>query len=198
MNTLSTTDRKPKVDWLSAKHYYIENAEVSLRDVADKYGVTLKTVETHSSKEGWVKLRSQVGISATNRVVEQAIDERVGVVNEHAQKFAHIENISMAMMNRLAKKLKRLEQTDPDALLDDHRAYMSPQQWNYLVSAFKVATDGRRTALGLPTTITKSDNDVNVLTPYAGYSEQQLMQIINVNQAEIRAKYAREVDTTNP
>lgn len=192
MNALSSTDRKPKVDWLAAKHYYIENAKVSLRDVADKYDVTLKTVETHSSKEAWVKLRASVGISATNKVVEQAVDERVTVVNEHAQKFAHIENISLAMMNRLAKRLKRLESIDPDALLDDHKAYMSPQQWNYLVSAFKVATDGRRTALGLPTTITKSDNEVSVLNPYAGYSEQQLMSIINVNQAEMRAKYARE------
>lgn len=192
MNTLTTTNRKAKVDWLAAKHYYIENANISLRDVASKYDVTLKTVESHSSKEGWVKLRSQVGISATNKAIEQAVDERVIVVNEHAQKFAHIENISLAMMNRLAKKLKRLEQIDPDALLDDHRAYMSPQQWNYLVSAFKVATDGRRTALGLPNSITKSDNEINILNPYAGYPEQQLLQIINTNQAEMRAKYARE------
>lgn len=179
-----------KIDWLEAKKYYVENNRVSLRDVALKFGTTTKSVEDHSAKEGWVNLRQQVGVSATTAIVEKAADERVAIVNEHALKFAQTENITVAMMNRLARKLRRLEQTDPDALLDD-KSYMSPQQWSYLVQALKVSTDGRRTALGLPVTITKSEGEVSVLNPYQGYNPSQLRKIIEQNETEMRAKYAR-------
>ena len=189
--------KRPKVDWLEAKKYYVENPTVTLREVAEKYSVSLNTVATHSKKEEWVKTQQDIAEETMDRVVDKAAEERSQLTTDHAQKFALAENISVAMMTRLAKKIRRLEQNDPEAVTSDYNL-MSPQQWNFLVTALKTATDGRRTALGLPSTITKTDNDINILNPYQGFTPQQLLGIIRQNETEIRAKYAREGDIISP
>jgi hypothetical protein len=146
---MTTIISSSKVNWLDVKHYYLENAELSLRDISKIYGIPIKTVEVHCNKEGWVNLRQSIGVSTTNKVVSNAVDERSNLCNEHAEKYELTENITYNLMLRINKRLARIIEADPEGENDNLRLPISPQQWNYLVQALKTASDGRRMALGL-------------------------------------------------
>ncbi len=48
-----------KIDWLAAKKEYIQNTTLSLRMIAEKYGVAESVVKERSTNERWVALREE-------------------------------------------------------------------------------------------------------------------------------------------
>lgn len=80
--------KKKIVDWEKAKYIYI-NSEMSLREVAEKLGITYKTLETRSVKEKWFntkiinkeKVRANLG-----KKVNDVIEERSSILFEEWEK----------------------------------------------------------------------------------------------------------------
>ena len=116
-------------DWEKIKGEYLTNTEVSIRDLAQKYGVHYTTIGKKASKEGWQELRQQQTNTTLTKIltadskkkvdraarlmtvadkllnkVEQAVDQE-GPISAGA-----IKNLSDALKNIRETQMIRCEQ----------------------------------------------------------------------------------------
>lgn len=65
------TMAKKKIDWLAIREEYI-SGRGSTTELAERYGVPLKTVKYHCTADGWVRLKEQVAQKASDDAVARA------------------------------------------------------------------------------------------------------------------------------
>lgn len=190
------------IDWVSAKKYYISHTECKLSDIAKKYGCTVNGAQRRSSVENWVALRKKTISESEIKLLDNVSDKLAETNQKHASTYRQAQSyinrrLQLAMAkaqeleNSATKSVKLGKITIP--LIDDSKL-MSPQQISFLITALKTAVDGERVALGLPTTVTKSENDFNINDPFADYNEDQLRRIIEITDAEIKSARTQEAE----
>ena len=82
--------RGPKTfDWPTIKKEYLDNKEISLKELAHKHGVSPLTVFTKSQEDGWAKLRRAVNIK---------LDTMAQELHLEAQQKANARHILIAKM----------------------------------------------------------------------------------------------------
>jgi hypothetical protein len=195
--------KRGRVNWEAAMKFFVTNPEITYVDIAKKYGVSEPTARSHGSKGNWTGLRKQAQRKSEVVLVDNVAD----VLAETNEKHAKAYRMGQYYVNRrLQLALAKMQNTENKAtskvLLENGLEVpvvrddwlMSPQQVNFLLSAMKTAMDGERVALGLPTNVTKSDNDLNINNPYAGYSEDQLRRIIEITDAELKSANTDEAE----
>lgn len=102
------------IDWTSIKNEYI-SSEISMRKLAAKHKVDLKSIATHSKQEGWVAQRKEY----QNRVqaktlqnIEEAASNFQAEVSESARKLLDKVNEVLKLEEALAPRdLKSLSST---------------------------------------------------------------------------------------
>ena len=102
------------IDWEKIKNEYI-TSKTSMRKLADKYHVDLKSIATHSKKEGWVAQREEY----SNRVqaktlqnIEEAASNFQAEVSDSARKLLDKVNAVLELEETLAPRdLKSLSST---------------------------------------------------------------------------------------
>lgn len=106
------------VDWKSIKTEYI-SSEISIREIAEKYGVSVSTVKTRSSKEGWVearkRFRTNVDTKVTQKVEDASARRRARAILKSQQTALKIG----AVLNKVAGKTDQffmhiVNEYDPD------------------------------------------------------------------------------------
>ena len=146
------TQRKttPKIDWISALQDYLTDGFCTYKDIAEKYGVSQTAVEKHASAHGWGELRNQLGEKATNLIIKRLATKKAQANDRHLSNYTTMTLKVMNAINKLS------EDSDPGDIVA-------------LAKALKVAQDGERVVLGLPThvnAITGKDGD-NVWSGFA-------------------------------
>ena len=68
-------------DWEKIKGEYLTNTEVSIRDLAQKYGVHYTTIGKKASKEGWQELRQQQTNTTLTKILTADTNKKVERVN---------------------------------------------------------------------------------------------------------------------
>jgi hypothetical protein len=169
--------KRGRVNWEAAMKFFVTNPEITYVDIAKKYGVSEPTARSHGSKGNWTGLRKKA-----YRMGQYYVNRRLQLA------LAKMQNTE----NKATSKVLLENGLEVPVVRDDW--LMSPQQVNFLLSAMKTAMDGERVALGLPTNVTKSDNDLNINNPYAGYSEDQLRRIIEITDAELKSANTDEAE----
>lgn len=91
------------IDWVSIKTEYI-TTDISQRDLADKYGVSLMSVNRHSRAEGWMEARENYVNGVYARCLQKATEKQ-------ADKFTRFLN----SVDKLQAKIDQLLELE-DAL----------------------------------------------------------------------------------
>lgn len=84
------------IDWKSIKTEYI-SSDISIRELAEKHGISLSTVKSRSSKEGWVEARKQfqtdVDTKVNQKVEEQSARRRARAIIKAQQTAIKIGSV---------------------------------------------------------------------------------------------------------
>lgn len=140
----------PKIDWTAALQDYLTDGFCTYKDIAEKYKVSVTAVEKHASAAGWVDLRSRLGEQATNLIIKKLATKKAQANDRHLSNYTVLTQKVMLAIDKLSAE------SDTGDIVA-------------LAKALKVAQDGERVVLGLPThvnAITGKDGD-NVWNGFA-------------------------------
>ena len=142
--------RPTKIDWSEPLQDYLSDATITLKELAKKYKVSQRVVEEHAAKEGWGGLRSRLGEQATNLMLKRLATKKASANDRHLSNYTTLTQKIMLSIDKLS------DESDPGDIVS-------------LAKALKVAQDGERVVLNLPTninSITGKDGD-NVWSGFA-------------------------------
>ena len=128
--------QRSKINWLEARQMYLADETVSYKDVAKKFGVSVKAVQTKGTSEGWLQLRSNLAEKAFDNFQKKLLKTKEQAQDRHLQQFQNLQ----ALINKSIMAIAKQEQ--PDAL-----------ELRRLSGALKDSVMGERVVLGLPTNV---------------------------------------------
>ncbi len=136
-----------KWDVVAAEKEYLENHTLSLANIAEKYGVNIRTVSRYAKEHEWTQ-RRQDAIESGLQKHKSEHAELISKTNEEdLKKMRSLENAAMAAV-------KRAHDTKDDKGLRNAG------------SILVLAINTKRTVLGMPTFIKKdADDDDEALKP---------------------------------
>lgn len=140
----------PKIDWIAALQDYLTDGFMTYKDIAEKYKVSQTAVEKHASAAGWGELRNKLGEQATTLIIKKLATKKAQANDRHLSNYTVLTQKIMLSIDKISA-----ESDSGDIIA--------------LAKALKVAQDGERVVLGLPTsvnTITGKDGD-NVWNGFA-------------------------------
>jgi len=98
-----------KINWEKARSEYISNRSLSLKKLAAKYGISYSYFQNVSSKEGWVKDKTE----RWQRSEKKALEEVEGSLKDLIIRHAKVARFLQAGgIKRLQKRLRMLELAD--------------------------------------------------------------------------------------
>ena len=114
-----------KIDWAKARKDF-EKAGLSVRQIADKYGVTVSAVAGHKKNDGWVRVEADqpetiVASFAGPQTIQQA--DIPGL--EARKRIAALEAELVEAEKRLGEQAKELEKHRPSV---DWHVYTTPEE----------------------------------------------------------------------
>ncbi len=167
------TARKTKVDWLVIRKEYLSDATSSYRTLAKKYGVSTTTLEKRAKSEGWAELRQELGEKAFSDFTQKLLDTKSNAQNRHLTHWQNLQSLANSSIMDMAER--NFERDKNGRLVLDSKKNPIPVPLNpfaleKLAKALKVAIDGERVVLGLPTSVSAlSDPEGNNV--WGGFAE---------------------------
>lgn len=181
--------RPSAADWTMLKQEYIGNNTVTYEALAKKHGVSSRTIKRHAVEEGWQAARNNISQQVTNNVTKRAIDNLEEVNARHTKAYKNLQAFALTNLNILYDDIKYQQQMAKQngAKLDPKKIYSS-QMAKFLAETLRIAMDGERITLGLPTVVTKGEQDVNLSSEFANK---------DINELEKLFKAVNEPNETN-
>lgn len=96
------------VDWLKIKTEYI-NGNVSQRDLAAKYGVTLRQISNHATAEQWV-LERQNHLDKLSTEIQRKADEKT--IESESEIIAIKSRMKLKIFRQLEKSMETADDMD--------------------------------------------------------------------------------------
>ena len=127
--------RTTKVDWLEVRKEYVTHLTISYATLAEKWGVARKTLQARATREEWPELRQELADKAYLQFSEKMLDEKSQAQTRHLKQYRNLQ----ALANRAIQEMS----AGTLVLADLER----------LARTLKLAIDGERIVLGIPTTI---------------------------------------------
>jgi hypothetical protein len=164
--------RKTKVDWLIVRKDYLSDATSSYASLAKKYGVALKTLQDRATREGWSELRQDLSEKAFSDFTQKLLDTKSEAQSRHLQ---HWQNLQALANKSIIDIAERSYFTDKRGNLVLVEGKPIPRPINTfelekLAKALKIAIDGERVVLGIPTSVSAlSDPEGNSV--WSGFSD---------------------------
>ena len=93
------------VDWLKIKNDYI-NGGGSYRKLADKYGVSTKSITKHAKDENWHELKIDQENKTSTRVLQETAEVRV---QQEVKRMERLLSISDKMINKIERAVEELD-----------------------------------------------------------------------------------------
>lgn len=169
-----------KIDWNAAKQDYLADPTMSFQKIADKYGITKKTVEQHAIPEKWADARRELGAKAQKLWEDKLPELQAEARSRHLMHSKNLQAIAAKLTMYIANGNYYRDkegnlilspttgqpiETPPDA--GEMRA---------LAQTMKIALDLERVSLAMPTTVTGIGNpkgeDLPGLEGLAGLAQQ--------------------------
>jgi hypothetical protein len=151
---------------------YLSDNTVKYSDVAKAFKVSVKSVETVASRESWVTLRADLGEKAFNEFTKKLLDTKSEAQSRHLQ---HWQNLQALANKSIIDIAERSYFTDKRGNLVLVEGKPIPRPINTfelekLAKALKIAIDGERVVLGIPTSVSAlSDPEGNSV--WSGFSD---------------------------
>jgi hypothetical protein len=143
------------VDWYSARKDYLGDSTLSLDDIAKKYGVSKTAVGNRAKAEDWTNLRQDLYERAFTKFTEKLLDEKSSANNRH---LTHWQNLQALANNSIVDLAERNYERDRkgNLIIIDGKPIPAPLNTfvlEKLAKTLKIAIDGERVVLGLPTSV---------------------------------------------
>jgi len=180
--------RKPKIDWNKAKVMYVSDDTVTYLQVSKAFGVSHKGVKARGSAEHWRDQRRDVAEKINERLIEKSVDKLAEVNARHTSIYKNMQALGLSELNIAMNEILRLQKWSKDSgmpLTLKKDGIIGQQSLKFLFDGLKIAMDGERITLGLPTAIAVSKNEMT------GKDGGALFE--NVNLEELNAKLTRAV-----
>lgn len=148
----------PKIDWVQAQKDYLDDPKLSLKDIAIKYGVAENTVQEHSSREKWVASRE---VTQQNTLIQagEIIVSRNSQINEkHNKQYTDMQILAINMVRIASNTIQRkAKEKGIENLTVYEKDMISPKALKDLYESLKIAMDGERVTVGLPTSVERKE-----------------------------------------
>lgn len=174
----SKIGRKAAANWGQLKTEYISDNTVTYEYLAQKYGVSSRSVKRHAVEDSWKAARKDIVQQVTNSVTRHAIDNLEEVNARHTKAYKNLQAFALTNLNILYDHIKTTQETAKaqGKKLNPRDVYNS-QQAKFLAETLRVAMDGERITLGLPTVVTKGEQDVNLSSEFANKDINELEKL---------------------
>lgn len=143
------------IDWYSARKDYLENNTLSYEDIAKKYGVSKTAVGNRAKAEDWTALRQDLYEKAFSKFTEKLLDEKSSANNRHLTHWQNLQALANNSIVDMAERSYERNKAGHIIIIDGKPIPrpINPFELEKLAKALKVAIDGERVVLGLPTSV---------------------------------------------
>ncbi len=143
------------IDWYEARKLYLSNNTITFEDIAKAVGSSKTAVGNRAKAEDWTGLRQDLYEKAFSNFTEKLLDEKSSANNRH---LSHWQNVQALANNAIVDMAERSYERDRKGhiILIDGKPIprpLNPFELEKLAKALKVAIDGERVVLGLPTSV---------------------------------------------
>lgn len=163
---------KKNIDWYEARKMYLSDNTVKYSDVAKAFKVSVKSVETVASRESWVTLRADLGEKAFNEFTKKLLDTKSEAQSRHLQHWQNLQALANKSIIDIAERSYFTDKRGNLVLLDGKPVPrpINTFELEKLAKALKIAIDGERVVLGIPTSVSAlSDPEGNSV--WSGFSD---------------------------
>ena len=94
-------------DWLTIRNDYI-NGGGSYRQLAEKYGVPLRTIAKHAKDEGWQKLKTENCNAIATTLRQKTAD---AIVEQELSRISRLLKISDSLIGKIEQAVEELDMT---------------------------------------------------------------------------------------
>lgn len=127
------------IPWSKIRAEWLKGG-ITQKELADKYGVKLKTIQNRASNEGWKKEKGKIREETEDRLRERVVRARVN----HLEKLIEANE---ALLDGLVKMAKQI-QTRPGAVLRDKTGSIRGAE--SFAKALQTATETQRDLYRIP------------------------------------------------
>jgi len=143
------------IDWYEARKDYLGDSTLSFEDIAKKYGTSKTAVGNRAKAEDWTNLRQDLYERAFTKFTEKLLDEKSSANNRH---LTHWQNLQALANNSIVDLAERNYERNKAGhlILIDGKPIPKPLNTfvlEKLAKTLKIAIDGERVVLGLPTSV---------------------------------------------
>lgn len=143
-----------KVDWLEAKSLYVADRKLTYKDIANKYGVSLKQVKKWGARERWQEGRQEVSDSAFAKLKDNLTETAAETNQRHAETYQQAQELVVAQLELLEVQMTQaIDTAEREERTIDPNELPSPAVLLSLTRSLVTATNGERVCLGLPTSV---------------------------------------------
>lgn len=145
-----------RADWIKIKNYYIHH-EISLEELAKKFGVATDTVRRHCCNEKWKQLKKdkkhEIDIKVAKKLTEKEIDKKLRANDYHTELY----DKGLDIINMILDKYKK------DLMDGKKRCGATATNLDYLMSAVAKAQKGQRMSLNIEAEGPEAEPDVLII-----------------------------------
>jgi len=107
---------KIKINWILAQQEYLASKEVSLTDIAKKYGVSLSRVKKVSMKNKWYETKERIWENARELAIKESVGSATEMIRRHTEAARYFQDTGMMLLKRYLKIVKKDEVRIPTML----------------------------------------------------------------------------------
>lgn len=104
----------PKIDWAKAKQEYIATKEMSLKDVAFRFGISYQRVKSVSMQEGWTKEKAKMWHEAEREALEETEGSIKDLVQRHAKVARYLQAGGLKYLKAILDELEETFKANPE------------------------------------------------------------------------------------
>lgn len=156
----SSKGGRKNIDWYEARKDYLADSTLSYTDIAKRYGCSKKAVEDRATKESWVTLRQDLGEKAFTKFTESLLDEKSKANKRHLQHYQNLQAIANLSIQDMADRSFERDRKGNLVLFRGKPVPVpvNPFELEKLAKSIKIAIDGERVVLGIPTSVSALSN----------------------------------------
>lgn len=162
-----------KIDWYEARKTYLADNTLSYADIAKKYAVSKKAVTDIASRESWPNLRQDLSEKAFSDFTQKLLDTKSEAQSRHLQHWQNLQALANKSIIDIAERNYFTNKAGHLVLDANNNPIPRPIntfELEKLAKALKIAIDGERVVLGIPTSVSAlSDPEGNSV--WSGFSD---------------------------
>jgi len=161
------------IDWYEVRKAYLTDNNLTYEDLAKTYRVSKTTIGNKALAENWTQLRQDLNEQAFSDFTQKLLDTKSEAQSRHLQHWQNLQAlvnkaiIDIAERNYFTNKAGHLVL---DSKNNPIPRPINPFELEKLAKAAKIAIDGERVVLGIPTSVSAlSDPQGNNV--WSGFSD---------------------------